>query len=277
MTGFFNVFKAEGVSSAFVVNKIKWLTRTPCGHMGTLDPLACGVLPVGVGNATRLFDYFLNKKKVYLAKFRFGVTSATLDREGELFGNGSVPTEAQIQSVLGQFLGEIDQVPPLYSAKSVNGKRGYELARAGEEFTLPPKRVFIENILLKEQTAPDEWAFEITCGGGTYIRSLARDIASACNTVGYMSYLQRTQSGVFTTENAVKVEELSRDNVAQFLIPTESVLPFPRLEEADARLFHGVACECGQADGDYKIYREEEFYGIAQVQNGWAKIVKKLC
>ncbi len=277
MTGFLNVFKAEGVSSAFVVNKIKWLTRTPCGHMGTLDPLACGVLPVGVGNATRLFDYFLNKKKVYLAKFRFGVTTPTLDREGEVSGTGSVPSTQEIAGVLGRFIGEIDQVPPLYSAKSVNGKRGYELARAGEEFTLPPKRVLIENIALKEQTAPDEWAFEITCGGGTYIRSLARDIASACQTVGYMSYLQRTQSGVFSADLAVKIEDLTRDNIAQFLIPTENVLPFPKFEEEDERLFHGVACASAHTDGDYKIYHDGEFYGIVRVEQGVAKISKKLC
>ena len=102
MTGFLNIFKPEGMSSAQAVNKAKWLTRTPCGHMGTLDPLACGVLPVGVGNATRLFDYFLSKKKTYVARFTFGATTATLDREGEIVRGGAVPTATQIEEEIGR-------------------------------------------------------------------------------------------------------------------------------------------------------------------------------
>lgn len=277
MTGFFNVFKAEGKSSAFVVNKIKWLTKTPCGHMGTLDPLACGVLPVGVGNATRLFDYFLNKTKVYEAKFRFGVTTDTLDREGEPYGHGNVPTYAGIADVLSQFVGEIDQIPPLYSAKSVNGRRGYELAREGKEFTLPPKRIRIDSLTVEEQTAPDEYRFRIVCGGGTYIRSLARDIAAACGTVGYMSYLQRTQSGVFTAQTAVPLEALTPENLEQYLIRTEDVLPFPVVNEPDLRLFHGVTCPCAEEDGTYKIYKDGVFYGLAVAKDGMMKIEKKLC
>ncbi len=277
MTGFINVNKAEGGSSAFVVNKIKRLTGVPCGHMGTLDPLACGVLPVGVGNATRLFNYFLDKKKVYRARFRFGVTTATLDREGECQGGGSIPTTAQIEGVLSRFVGDIDQVPPLYSAKSVNGRRGYQLARAGEQVTLPPKRVHIERFALIGQTAPDEWAFEIECGGGTYIRSLARDLATACDTVGYMSFLQRTQSGVFTLPSAVALEELTKENISDYLIPTDSVLSYPVLGEVDARIFNGVACPCEREDGLYKLYREGEFYGIATVCGGLVKATTKLC
>ncbi len=277
MTGFLCINKAEGVSSAFVVNKIKRLTGAPCGHLGTLDPLACGVLPVGVGNANRLFNYFLDKKKAYLARFRFGVTTQTLDREGEPFGEGKIPTREEIEGVLPSFEGEIEQIPPLYSAKNVNGRRGYELARAGEEFTLPPKKVKIERVRLLEQTAFDEFSFEITCGGGTYIRSLARDIASACGTLGYMSYLQRTQSGAFYLERSVKIEELSKENIGDYLIPTQSVLPYPVLNEVDKRVFNGVACPCGEADGEYQLYRDGEFYGVAEVVNGFVKAKIKLC
>lgn len=277
MTGFINVFKQEGEPSTFVVNRIKRYTGTPCGHMGTLDPLACGVLPVGVGKATRLFDYFLNKKKVYVARFRFGCTTDTLDREGTPVPCGRVPEEGEIRAALPRFVGDIDQIPPKYSAKSVNGRRGYELARAGEEFTLPPKRVHIERISLTGQTAPDEFAFEIECGGGTYIRSLARDIAAACGTAGYMSYLRREQSGVFTAEGAVPLSKLNEKNIGEYLIPTESVLPFPVLEEVDPRVFHGVECACGVADGQYKIYDKEGFYGIARVAGGLVKAECKLC
>ena len=277
MTGFINVFKETGKSSAYAVNRIKRLSGTPCGHMGTLDPLACGVLPVGVGNATRLFDYFLDKRKIYVARFRFGVTTDTLDSEGEKVFGGAVPTQAEIEAALPAFLGEIDQVPPKYSAKSVNGRRGYELARSGEEFTLAPKKVKIEKFRLTGQTAPDEFSFEIVCGGGTYIRSLARDLAAAVHTQGYMSALMRTASGIFTKETAVPLERLTKENLQEFLIPTESVLPFPALRGVDPRIFNGVTVPCKEADGSYKLYRGDEFYGIASVKSGLAKAEKKLC
>ena len=116
--GFFNVDKPSGIVSSTVVNKCKWLSGLPCGHMGTLDPLASGVLPVGVGNATRLFDYFLNKQKEYIAEFTFGVTSDTLDSTGEMIYGGEIPSEEQIHSILPKFIGELMQIPPKYSAKN---------------------------------------------------------------------------------------------------------------------------------------------------------------
>lgn len=277
MTGFINIFKEEGVSSAFVTNRVKWLCRTPAGHMGTLDPLASGVLPVGVGNATRLFDYFSGKTKIYTARFRFGVTTDTLDREGELIVGGRVPSAEEINLALPSLTGEIEQIPPKYSAKSVNGKRGYELARAGEEFSLPAKKVRVENFRLLEQTGEDEFSFEIVCGGGTYIRALARDLAKVLGTNGYMSALTRNQSGVFTEETAVRLDTLTRENVEEYLIPTESVLPYPKLEEVDGRIFNGVGVPCSRADGLYKFYLNGAFYGLARVANGVARAEKKLC
>ena len=202
-TGFFNVDKPSGLTSSTVVNKCKWLSGVPCGHMGTLDPLASGVLPVGVGNATRLFDDFLEKEKVYLAQFTFGVTSDTLDSTGQLIYGGDIPTEEQIQSVLPTFFGDIMQIPPKYSAKSVNGRRGYELARAGVEFELAAKKVHIYDMRVTEQTDEKTFGLEIRCGGGTYIRSLARDIAAALGTNAVMSALRRTKSGIFEIGDAI--------------------------------------------------------------------------
>lgn len=277
MTGFLNIDKEEGVSSAFVTNRLKRLCRTPCGHMGTLDPLASGVLPVGVGNATRLFDYFSEKTKVYRARFRFGATTSTLDREGEIVSGGRIPSKEEIAEALKKLTGELMQIPPKYSAKSVNGKRGYELARAGAEFTLPPKKVTVSAFTLLEQTAPDEFAFEITCGGGTYIRALARDLAELLGTKGYMSALRRTQSGVFTLETAVSLSKLTPENIGEYLIPTESVLPFPALQCDDARIFNGVRVPASQDDGRYKLYENGVFYGLALVENGFARAEKKLC
>lgn len=277
MTGFINVWKAEGVSSAFVVNRIKKLLKCPCGHMGTLDPLASGVLPVGAGNATRLFDYFLAKTKTYSARFRFGVTTPTLDRESEPVSGGRVPSAEEIAAALNGFLGQIEQIPPAYSAVSVNGKRSYELARAGKEVALTPKKVFIEEFRLDGQTAPDEFSFTIVCGGGTYIRSLARDLAAALGTKAYMSGLVRTRSGVFSQETSVPLERLTEENVVDYLIPTETVLPYPKMTVTDARLYQGVKLPCREADGLYKLYDAEGFYGIARVSDGEVKTEKKLC
>ena len=282
--GFFNVNKPSGIVSSTVVNKIKWLSGVPSGHLGTLDPLASGVLPVGVGNATRLFDYFLNKEKEYIAEFTFGVSSDTLDSTGVLVQGGYVPNEKDIEGVLPAFFGDIMQMPPKYSAKNVNGKRGYELARAGIEFELQPKKVHIYGMELLERSKEDTFRIKIRCGGGTYIRSLARDIAVVLDTNAVMSSLLRTQSGIFTLDKAVDYSFFEKDpsleEMEKYLIPTESVLPFPVLEldeKSEEKIFNGLAVPCKQEDGEYKLYRGEVFYGIAQVTEGKAKAKTKLC
>ncbi len=284
--GFFNVDKPSGLVSSAVVNKLKWLTGVPCGHMGTLDPLASGVLPVGVGNAARLFDYFLEKEKEYIAEFTFGVDSDTLDSTGTLIVGGRIPTERELVDVLPTFFGDILQVPPKYSAKNVNGKRGYELARAGVEFELAPKKVHIYGmeILGKSEDKADTYRLKIRCGGGTYIRSLARDIAAALGTKGIMSSLLRTQSGVFTLEKSIPFSLLEKDptveELEKYLIPTESVLPFDVLsltEKQAEKLYNGQRIAVEKADGLYKIYKDGSFYGIAEVLNGLAKAKTKLC
>ncbi len=277
MTGFVNIDKREGVSSVYAVNRVKRLSGVPCGHLGTLDPLASGVLPVGIGNATRLFNYFLEKEKTYLARFRFGVTSKSLDRESELLFGGRVPSCGEIEAVLPHFLGEIEQVPPAFSAISVGGKRSYEYARQGKEVPLNAKRVRISAFRLLGQTGEDEFAFEIVCGGGTYIRSLARDLANALGTEGFMAALRRTQSGVFTEKTAVELDALTAENLIEYLIPTEDVLPFPALEMDDERLYHGLALPWKGENGQYKLYRGGQFYGLARVENGLVKAEKKLC
>ncbi len=245
--------------------------------MGTLDPLASGVLPVGVGNACRLFDYFSDKKKTYLARFRFGVTTDTLDNEGEKVFKGEVPAEKEILSALPLLTGKISQIPPAYSAKSVNGVRSYALARAGKEVALASKEVEIFSFRLLEQTAPDEFAFEIVCGSGTYIRALARDLAGNLGTYAYMSRLERTASGVFTIESAVPLEKLTAENLNEYLIPTEEVLSYPVLNLESPRVFNGLQERVPEKDGLYKLYRGGEFYGIASVKDGLAKAEKKLC
>lgn len=283
--GFFNVDKPSGIVSSTVVNKLKWLSGLPCGHMGTLDPLASGVLPIGAGNATRLFDYFLEKEKEYVAEFTFGVQSDTLDSTGTLICGGHVPDEREIADVLPSMIGEIMQMPPKYSAKNINGKRGYELARAGIEFELTPKKIVIHDMSLLGRVNENTFRVKIRCGGGTYIRSIGRDLAETLGTHAVMSALRRTQSGVFTEENALPFSVLEADptpeELKKLLIPTESVLPYPTLILQRAgwqKIFIGVAIRADEPNGLYKFYNEDgSFYGIAEVKDGVAKLKTKLC
>ena len=281
MTGFIVVNKSEGVSSAREVNIIKKLTNTPCGHMGTLDPMASGVLPVAIGNAARLFDYFLDKKKTYIATFLFGCDSDTLDTTGNVTVGGRVPSEDEIKAVLPDLVGEVYQVPPKYSAKNVDGKRGYQLARSGIDFVLPPKKVNIYSINFIEKIDDSSYSFEIECGGGTYIRSIARDLGAKLGTCAIMSALIRTKSGIFDLNNSVKTESLTRENISDYIIPTDSVLPFDSFyptEREAKRLFNGLTVECGLCDGTYKIYcTDGSFYGLADSKDNILKVRTKLC
>lgn len=277
MTGFLCVDKPEGRSSGFVVNVLKRITGAPCGHMGTLDPFASGVLPVGVGNATRLFDYFLSKKKTYRATFRFGMTTDTLDPEGTFTMGGKIPTAGEIEGALPHLTGEILQLPPIYSAKSVEGKRSYVYARRGETVSLTPKKVKVDAFDLVGQTGEDTFEFLIVCGAGTYIRALARDLAEKLGTLGYCTALRRTASGAFTEEIAVPFAELTPETWEGHLIPTDAAIDLPATDCADARLYNGICVRTDLPDGLYKLYREGMFYGLARVGEGLLKTEKKLC
>lgn len=282
MTGFINIDKSIGASSAKEVSIIKRLTGCACGHMGTLDPLATGVLPVAIGNASRLFDYFLTKSKTYIATFLFGEDTDTLDITGNVIHTGGyVPSGAEIESVLGQFTGEIMQIPPAYSAKCINGRRGYQLAREGAEFSLPPKKVNIYSINLLGQADENSYRLEIECGGGTYIRSLARDIGNALGTYAVMSALRRTKSGVFNIDTAVKSENLTKDNISEFIIPTDSVISLESIHvggNCEIKLLNGLSVAYEGENGTYKLYLGDgSFYGLCEVRQSTLKVRTKLC
>lgn len=282
MTGFVNVNKPCGGGSTREVAIIKRLTHLPCGHMGTLDPIADGVLPIAIGNAARLFDYFLTKEKTYVATFVFGSDYDTLDTTGALTASGGrIPDREEIESVLPKLVGEVMQIPPRYSAKNVNGKRGYELARKGIEFELPPKKVLIKSVKLIDCLKGGAFRFEIVCGGGTYIRSIARDMAQLIGTYAAMSALTRTKSGPFLIENSVRTCILDEGNINDYIIPCDSVLPFESIYADKAmakKIFNGLSCPCDYIDGTYKLYNERnEFYGLAAVNGGQLKVRTKLC
>ena len=254
MIGFVNIFKPLNMTSSDVVVKVRGILKKASGekqktgHLGTLDPLATGVLPIAIGNATRLFDYTLSKTKTYIATFKFGETTDTLDSDGKITDTFNKTISKQdVLAVIPKLVGDIDQIPPQYSAKSVGGKKAYDIARAGGSVSLAPKRVHIDSIRLIENgedikkisdkiprttdykydgrysdilnsLSDNEFAFEIVCGGGTYIRSIARDMAEALGTVGYMSSLCRTQSGDFDLSGAVTLEQFEQS-------PLECILP----------------------------------------------------
>ena len=273
MKGFINLIKPENMSSAKAVAIVKKRFNTPCGHMGTLDPMASGVLPIGVGQASRLFDYTLDKEKTYVADFEFGYITDTLDKTGVTIKETSVtPTERAIKDVLSLFVGEIEQVPPQYSAKCVDGKRGYQLARKGLDFTLSAKKVTVLGFELIEQTGEKTFRFKIDCKGGTYIRSLARDLGYKLNSLATMVKLVRTKSGVFDIEHGVTPEEfINCENPIDYLIPPENTLSFNNLvltKDRAIRLLNGVYENYGFADGIYSVYNEKEFWGVGEVKDG---------
>ena len=277
MKAFINLIKPKGMSSAYAVTAVKKKFNCPCGHMGTLDPMAEGVLPVGIGQASRLFQYHLDKEKTYLARFIFGYTTDTLDVTGQTVETcEKIPTFDEINNVMNNFVGEIDQIPPKYSAKCIDGKRGYQLARQGVDFELAPKKVTILSAKCISQVSDNEFEFEFTCKGGTYIRSLARDIGKAVGSLGVMSALSRVKSGVFSMENGVSVEEFKKANdVEKYLIKPEDTLSFDKLvltNEQATKILNGVFENYGFKDGVYRVYNEDEFWGVGKAENGVLKI-----
>lgn len=278
MNGFLNLYKPKGVSSAYVLNAVKRSIRGEVvGHMGTLDPLASGVLPVAIGKSTRLFDYLLDKKKVYIAHFTFGYQTDTLDLEGKVEKTCDfIPDLERVKAESQKLVGEIMQIPPIYSAKCVNGKRSYELARKGESVALPPKKVTINSIEVLEQISKAEFKVRIECKGGTYIRSIARDLGELCSSCATMSALERVESGVFTVENSVNAEDFIKSNdKASFLMPPQDAVDFPIINldaKQTERLFNGLYDIYNFADGTYKVFCPDGFYGVGEVKSGKIKV-----
>jgi tRNA pseudouridine55 synthase len=229
INGWIVLDKPVGLGSTQAVSKVKRALRDAgepkhkVGHGGTLDPLASGVLPIAIGEATKLCGRMLDASKAYEFMVKFGEETDTLDREGQIVETSDVrPSRDQIETVIGAFTGEIDQIPPAYSALKVEGKAAYARARAGEQVELKPRKVTIFELRLQE-TTPDSATFHAHVSKGTYIRSLARDIAHALNTVGHVTMLRRTRAGPFGLEKAISLDFLAEAAKARRLIG--AVLP----------------------------------------------------
>src|SRR3954469_19548695 len=221
--------KPAGLGSTQAVSAVKRLLReagepkTKVGHGGTLDPLASGVLPTALGEATKLAGRMLDATKAYDFTIRFGEETNTLDAEGEVTATSDFrPAVAAVEAILPRFTGAIDQVPPAYSALKIGGKPAYARARAGEEVEIKSRQVTVHDLRLMAATT-DEITLSATVSKGTYIRSLARDIARALNTVGHVTMLRRTRAGPFALETAISLDFLSEAANAREL--TRVVLP----------------------------------------------------
>ncbi|MBL4747787.1 MAG: tRNA pseudouridine(55) synthase TruB [Magnetovibrio sp.] len=208
--GWLIIDKPKGMTSSQVVGKVRWaLDAQKAGHGGTLDPLATGILPIALGEATKTMSFVMDGAKTYRCWVRFGASTTTDDAEGEVVETSDVrPSAADIQAVLGEFEGDITQVPPIFSAIKIDGQRAYKRARANEDIEMPSRVVRIDSVTLIEMLEPDLAVLDVSCGKGTYIRALARDLALRLGTRGYIHDLRRTKVGPFEETHAISLDSL---------------------------------------------------------------------
>ncbi|MGN1063281.1 MAG: tRNA pseudouridine(55) synthase TruB [Alphaproteobacteria bacterium] len=238
LNGWLIVDKPYGIGSTQVVSKLKWLLHPKkIGHAGTLDPLATGVLPIALGKATKTIPYVMDGLKTYRFKVRWGAQTTTDDAEGEVVASTTQrPTLAQIQAILPALTGDILQTPPLYSAIKTNGVRAYELARRGQSVEMKPRPVFVRSLKIVSVFADDqksesqenevseqqETMFEVTCGKGTYVRSLAHDMGEMLGCKGYVTLLRRTKCGPFDVKNTILLANMEKND---YNTNTLSIIP----------------------------------------------------
>ncbi|MBI1200783.1 MAG: tRNA pseudouridine(55) synthase TruB, partial [Phenylobacterium sp.] len=244
VSGWINLDKPYDLTSTHAVSRVRRLfDAQKAGHAGTLDPLATGILPIALGEATKTVPFLVDADKAYRFTIAWGRTTATYDREGDTLATSDVrPTPGQVEAVLPRFVGEIDQIPPAFSAIKVDGERAYDLARAGETVELAARKVTIFDARLVEAPDADHVTLEIDCGKGTYVRALVRDVAEALGACGHVSALRRTRVGGFTEENAVTLEMLEdlgyEARQSEALLPVETALDdIPALAVTDEDAF----------------------------------------
>ena len=242
--GWITIDKPGGLSSNAVVGRVRRLTgAAKVGHAGTLDPMATGVLPMALGEATKIVSYLMDGAKAYRFTVRWGEQRDTDDAEGEVVATSDArPAKEQILAVLGNFIGDIEQVPPVFSAIKIEGKRAYALARADQAPEMKPRTIHIEDLKLLSVVDADHAEFEAVSGKGAYMRSLARDLGTALGTVGHIAQLRRIAVGPFDEKQAISLDKLESLRhsapLSEHLLPVETVLddiPALALTETEAR------------------------------------------
>ena len=211
ISGWLVVDKPAGLTSTAVVNKVKWaFDAKKAGHAGTLDPDATGVLAVALGEATKTVPYITDSLKAYTFTVRLGQSTNTDDAEGEILKTSDArPEDAQIKDALGQFIGDIMQVPPQFSAVKIDGQRAYKLARDGEDLELAARPLWVDELILTDRPDADHVTLEMTCGKGGYVRSIARDLGEALGCFGHVRELRRIWSGPFDATDGISLEQIN--------------------------------------------------------------------
>lgn len=287
MNGVINVYKPVGCTSFDVVAALKKICNTgKVGHTGTLDPLASGVLPVCIGKATKIVDYIMEDIKIYKTQLKLGITTDTYDLEGKVTSSKNVDVnDEEIFRVIKKYMGQISQVPPMYSAIKVNGRKLYDLARAGIEIERKGRLITIHDIYDISISLPFI-NFTVKCSKGTYIRSLCYDIGMDLNCGAVMTKLERIKSGNFGIENSINIQSLNSENIGDYLISIENALEKYNKINLDKRfrklLINGVKMndpaliDNVKENVIYRVYSDNQFIGLGRRTSNEFKIIKLL-
>ena len=281
MDGFVILDKDLGMFSRTADFQIaKMFGEKKFGHIGTLDPMATGVLPIAIGNATKMIPFieeFCGQTKEYLFGLRFGVETDSLDITGKTINtNDIIPCENKIKTACKNLSKITEQIPPIFSAVHVNGKRAYELARRGEDIELKPRKITIYELEYTGKNG-DEYNFRVRCSAGTYVRSLVRDIAKMCDAIATTTYIRRIFTNGFEIKNAQTLDFLKNlvnngGDVREYLMSSDCALgdiPVINLNRKDTEFYkNGGFIKTDVNDGFWRVYHDETFVGIGRVENG---------
>lgn len=279
MDGIIIINKPKNCTSHDIVRKAKKFFNEKVGHTGTLDPNATGVLPLLVGKGTQIAKYIINHDKTYVAILQLGEKTDTADVEGNSIETKEVSEQSlkteKVKEVLKSFIGKQEQIPPIYSAIKVNGKKLYDYARKGEKVEIQPRQIEIYDMeLINVDKTNKTIEFKVDCSKGTYIRTLCENIAEKLDTVGYMKELNRTKVGEFSIDDSITIEQLENGNYNNFITVEDYFKNYENinLNEKKLQLFlNGVQLTCNLEDGIYRIYFDNEFIGIGTVKNNLLK------
>ena len=301
LNGFINIDKPLELSSNKVVSEVKRLLfpifgKVKIGHTGTLDPMASGVLPVAIGEATKTVQFQMENIKTYIFTIKFGLQTSTDDMQGDIIKTSNViPTISEIEKVIPQFIGKIEQVPPIFSALKINGVRAYELARKNIKVEMKKRRNFIHSLEIIKQESSDEVKFKVSANKGFYVRSLARDLAISLGSVGCVSYLRRIANGPFDIDNSITLDKLKKilQNLPQsldvrnfdsdFLLPVSfglnDILAIDANEEQNKKLRSGQWLKKPDAwilkeNTFYQLQSNSKLSAIVKLDNGFIKTVR---
>ena len=283
MDGIVLINKEKNYTSHDVVNIVKKITKSKVGHTGTLDPNATGVLPLLLGNGTKISKYLINHDKEYKVILQLGIKTSTADSEGEILERQEIPDkifdEEYIKVIMKQFIGKQEQTPPIYSAIKVNGKKLYDYARKGQKVRIEPRKIEIYDMeFTKSCKKSKQIHFTVSCSKGTYIRSLCEDLAQKLGTVGYMKELQRTKVGTFLLKDTITIEKFKNkieNNDLSSIISIEQIFRSAEQIELENKLLNkylnGVSINTRHTDGIYRVYVSDKFIGLGIIQDNKLK------